>query len=432
MTKCALLPDEEFGGFGGNTSLKVVDQHWDVNCRTNIQPIKYIEKELLKQITNDLKHHFHVNLDLTKIRPNTIPTPKNIMDQYIQMESIFDNSTILDTFTKTNNKLTFYNSYTKQSEIFTIQPGTESKGGYNTINKYTSDIDISKIYIFREANPGGNNTPFNCFYENLKHLILYIIMCRYNNKNKIIPKPIGIGAITGTNKIGFLSEAGDMDLSIYINNFGQMKILSNIKKILFGIYEGLYNLNNIPNFPNLQFQHCDMKTSNIVILNHYSEDPYPLIIDFGFSIFKLDKIYFVVNGEMPYFNKFVDDPFYNTIIDFLTLLYSMKTTQFIRSIFNIQSSLNTTIFDKIIDIIYDVNIQTISELYKIKSQSFYIYIEQTKGYIDKSPIITKYNYNILPAELKQRMGIDTKRRFYIKYLKYKQKYLQLQKEINKY
>jgi hypothetical protein len=171
-----------------------------------LNQIPYNKDNLLRQITQDLNDFFNVKIDLPIINHNNADIFSSYNQIYTQYKSntikkLKDKFTTTTTTTTTTKKklkdkfttttttttLTFTDFFTNKSESFTLIPSKEIlQGGFNKINKYQSNT-TKLLYIFRESN-NKSEDDFNCFYENLKHLILYIIMCRYNNKKKIIPK----------------------------------------------------------------------------------------------------------------------------------------------------------------------------------------------------------------------------------------------------
>ena len=406
--------------------------------------------ELLEQITDDLKSQFNIIFDLTTITPNSSSSYREMKDMF-NIEDKTKSLTINDIFTKSTTTLTFTNSSTNKTETFNLMKDyTLASGGFNIISKYTSTIDPTKIYIFREAKNTVKNTPFDCFYENLKHIILYIIMYRYNNQNKVIPKPIGIGVINGTTNIGFLSESGDLNLEEYcrknIRYVDDNSTKSNkdkidkFKKILFRIFDSLYNLNKIPGLPILHFQHSDIKLENIVLLNS-TTDPYPLIIDFGFSSFKLGNIFFICPSPPTYANKLnvnkdINTQYYFPIVDFLTLLFDYykkdrNSDLKLRYMFS-ECNYENNVFNhrKLIELFTNKDLEAKYWPGVVYNQLFNEYI------INLSVTSTKIlalDYNIEPIGLKRCMGIKDDLimdKYTQKYLKYKQKYLQLKSYLN--
>ena len=99
-----------------------------------------------------------------------------------------------------------------------------SKGSFNETALYYIDSDINNTVVIRKNINSSNNIKlqFVSFYENLKHLILYILIRKYvrdTQYNKFIPKPFHLGFLKlELNNITtiMVMEGGVMDLTTYV------------------------------------------------------------------------------------------------------------------------------------------------------------------------------------------------------------------------
>jgi len=388
-----------------------------------LSQIDFNKDTFKKQISDDLETFFNISVDLTKI----IPDEKNISSSYYLLKSQFTelkmSNVIKNRIRLSHNKLFYTDNSSVPPNIIEFNlVGKLAEGGFNKVSKYTYN---DKSYIFREYRKEGNDELFNCFYENLKHLILYIIMCRYNGQIKTIPQPIGIGIYVnnGVEYIGFLSESGKID---FLDSLRAGISDNDIRLICHLIYKDLYMINNVPNM-NLCFSHNDMKSENIVL----TDDNYPLLIDFGFSFFKINDIIFYgpILSRQYYFNKDNCDRDYNLACDFITLLYTMKYYDYNYAISNDTKSIY---FYDNFRFISDKIIRAINKYEnKIKNDDVYTVLYDNSNI---KQIVKSFNYKLnFENNLFPQMNIDSSRLvlykrqlYYKKYLKYKQKYLQLQ------
>jgi len=390
-----------------------------------LEPIPFIKANLKKQITDDLQEFFNISFNLNLITPdiaNIYSSQRLFIEQFNEiykekgLSGIVKNEISIE-----DDKLLFTDTSVNppQKITFTFVDNLSS-GADNTVKKYTYN---NKSYIFREYKRKGYfNELFICFYENLKHLILYIVMCRYNRKLKIIPQPFGMGIYPNTDyytrlegsvpsNIGFITESGKSDLIEYLNTQPNEHL---IQMISYQIYKELFTINNILDM-NLCFMHDDIKADNIVL----TDDNYPLLIDFGLSTFKIDNIIFGYGHHRC-------DRYYNLASEFFIFLYNINYHIFT---FNISLDerciYNKNTFIKLIKIIQGsaFNVSTL-RIYGILSDNFSKDINIFAGYI----------YELTPTDLLEQMMIEPvlsiqyeREIFYKKYLKYKQKYLQLQK-----
>ena len=248
-------------------------------------------------------------------------------------------------------------------------------------------------------------------------------MCRYNGQIKTFPQPIGIGIYenNGVEYIGFLSESGKRD---FLDSLKAGISDNDVRLICHSIYKDLYMINDVPNM-NLCFSHNDIKVENIVL----TDDNYPLLIDFGFSFFKINDIIFYgpILSREYYFNKDNCDRDYNLACDFIVLLYNMRYYDYNYEISNDAKSIY---FYNNFRFLSDKIIRAINK-YKISIDDVYTVLYDNSNI---KQIVKSFNYKLnFENNLFPQMNIDSSRLvlykrqlYYKKYLKYKQKYLQLQ------
>jgi len=347
---------------------------------------------------------------------------------------------------------------TTERKIFTFKK-TLSSGSFNKTEIYTEKIlyktgihesgITEKEYIFRSSINTSVNQ-FKSFYENLKHIILYVLLRKYLNNLKFIPQPYYFGLkknLDGTIIIYMIMEKGENTLDDY---FAKPEVtFDEIKKIIFSIYADLYDLNSISFHDNskLNFKHNDLKCNNAVI----SVKKTPLLIDFGLSMFRLKDIR---RGEIKFIScesgirsRYYDDNNKNIVHDMFHLISSLnfiskpglrafdvlKFTQNIGSnIFdtpNITNIINTIYNTKLLFGVIPGGIQRITDydLFRL----FYDTFNLDDPRISDLMRTNNFNINITPEQLAinidLRIGDRIIDRFENKYLKYKQKYLKLSK-----
>lgn len=199
-----------------------------------------------------------------------------------------------------------------------------SEGSFNKtdiyIDKTTHDY---KEYIFRSSTGKTFDDQFKSFYENLKHIILYIIIRKLLGSIKFIPKPYFFGLkkeASGLVILYMVMEKGENTLDEYIDE--KNIPVEQIKNILFSIYTDLYLFNSLFD-EKINFKHNDFKANNIVITSR----GVPLIIDFGLSMFNLvdkgRKIKFIT-CEPTVGYVYYDTFNYNIIHDLLHLIASLN------------------------------------------------------------------------------------------------------------
>ncbi len=199
-----------------------------------------------------------------------------------------------------DNGKTYY--YTPTSDI-------NLSGTFNEILIY-SDDSTNKKYVIKQnkkvdltkiKNPVVKRflktlNTIKAFYENLKHIILTILVTNTYGEIKLMPKIYDIGYIQeqpdlprpGNIKSGI---GGTMCIVIEYghvlsnNMAGNRKLdtTPKLNKFIYSVYKALELINSIQ--PPIHFRHGDLKHDNLLI----SEDNKPIIIDFGFSEFELDS-----------------------------------------------------------------------------------------------------------------------------------------------
>jgi hypothetical protein len=309
-----------------------------------------------------------------------------------------------------------------------------SEGSFNKVEIWTNakgeEVSLRKsINIFKK--PFSEEIKlkiFNSFYENIKHIILYLIIRKYKGNIKIIPKPYYL-AIDQDNinlEILMIMEKGDITLKDYmITNQSNMLL---IRKQYYTIYKNLTDLQYICNF-----RHGDLKTNNVILTKNLN----PILIDFGFSNFIIKNkdrglIHFINLDDrfeqLPYYYKL----YYNSIHDILQLIassYSVLGSD-CGKIFKFTSNSKSNILDEdnILEIFmilkeaYDINFNDIFRTFYDFNKFNLLEYEET---LDVANTI-----GISPHQLAINLGLDEEtsilRELYEKkYLKYKKKYLQL-------
>jgi len=254
------------------------------------------------------------NFGLNKIEISDINNLK------MQFSLLINNPNYLAVFEKLNNNII----YNRRKSNGTIEKRTfkfKSKfqnGGYNKTQIYYDEL-TNKEYLIRFTDINTPEAQFYSFYENLKHIILYIIIYKYADNIKMIPEPYYLGVMKDTKIIYMIMEKAEFTLGDYIGKRYSTDI--DIRKIIFTVYSNLVTLEEKTK---IGFRHHDLKLNNIVITNM----GIPLIIDFGFSQFNIEtennKIEFV-NPEAFNYSKYYEPNKYvgyNIVHDILHLIVS--------------------------------------------------------------------------------------------------------------
>ena len=212
---------------------------------------------------------------------------KNI-DNYGTFISL-DKSGIYKTLQYTRKKM----DGTMEYDTFTFVKNL-TRGSFNMASLYRNNKGITVIIRRNKNNSPLTNIKLQyvSFYENLKHIILYILIRKYISDipNKFIPKPFHIGFLkldeivnSGNINTIMVMEGGRMDLSEYIDH-DSIKIKKMIAKVYYMLYMIYSRLK-------INFKHNDMKGNNIVI----TREGEPMLIDFGLSEFTLIEHFGITN-----------------------------------------------------------------------------------------------------------------------------------------
>ena len=146
------------------------------------------------------------------------------------VKDISNISNHINVFDESNNILTCSinnNSYNFIDRI--------DKGSYNYIDLYRDQS--GNDYIVRRANSQYLYHQFLGFYENIKHILLYLLIKNKMNNVKIVPEPYCIGILHPEMKnpeILFIMEKGNKTLYEYCKD--DTTSVDDIKKILLEIY----------------------------------------------------------------------------------------------------------------------------------------------------------------------------------------------------
>lgn len=261
-------------------------------------------------------------------------------------------------FTETINDNNHVEHFTYKQKI--------GKGSFNTAYSYEKiEGDIKKRYIIKITNPndidGNGATDYVkkvhhliiSFYENLKHIILYILIRIYIPKKiKLIPKIIKIGHIQAPKNKGYI-----VVIMEYGGNFFKPTNwpIQQIETFIYSVYKGLELLNGL----NIHFRHGDLKNTNILV----SSTNKPIIIDFGFTEFELTpeiKFYgdYLLHNYYNEFNHLIDSNF-NKLIDINTENYNnvSKYISVIKQYHNFEAAESILILNLGIEIIRNYCIQ---------------------------------------------------------------------------
>ena len=326
---------------------------------------------------------------------------------------------------------------------------TIAKGTFNNTSIYKDTTSMEKFIVRRSKLFKNWNTEedkeeiFKSFYENIKHIILYLLIRKKIGDYKFIPKPyyLGIdrideGFMKGI-EIIMVMELGTNTLRKYIeDNRTNIKL---IRKQFLTIYT---DLNKLSIF---DFRHGDLKCNNIVM----SKKSNPLIIDFGYSQFSFMNesgrhiLFKSQNTMLANYDKTTYNG-YNQIHDMLQLIASVNFIEDFNAdildplkIFKFIRNENTNILDetnirKIFIALSDSN----EDKPEYKDNLFHIFyngesfdLTVLNDHPDFNYIDAKISIYIDPHTLAENIGLRPTdylfESYEKKYLKYKMKYLQL-------
>jgi len=155
----------------------------------------------------------------------------------------------------------------------------------------------------------------------MKHIILHLLVKRNNIKIKFIPIPyycvLNSDITLGKFSFFMIMEKGEQTLENYLENLLEMKMKNElrssiIKQYFFSIYSDLYLLEFI------KFRHGDLKINNIVLTLKAN----PLLIDFDYSQFNIGTLVFksIRDSEGIHYDK----PYFNQVHDIMQLIVSLN------------------------------------------------------------------------------------------------------------
>jgi hypothetical protein len=383
------------------------------------------------------------------------------IDNYFEeiIKDLDNLSDYIDEFTQYTNIYTLkhkglYGSYYEKNYIVGSSAGT---GSWN--ETFTCKDEKGKEFIIKRTNTPDMDGERESFYENMKHLILYILIRKYIGKLKFIPQIYHLGILRKSkNDISIICimEKGNFILGDYINTVPFI----DTQKVFLKIYNSLFI---IEDKLKMNFKHNDFKENNILV----SSDGKPLLIDFGFCEFKIDTISFHTLTHKSHENFDSTNYFgYNIIhdiIQLLTSLYNIPGARFCPyDIFKFVKNRNTNILDVAVLIQYlnskfpvvytdsdgrfNKSVKFSSPIHLLPDLELQYFKKMFLTFYDKG----KYdlvndqviNYLLLgksifitPTELAYNIGIplpsddDSFGNFEEKYKKYKMKYLKLKNRL---
>jgi hypothetical protein len=402
-----------------------------------VAPVNLVEEHsIFDTIENELKI-FGLNIQLGTIDELRVQF-KNLVDDPLNFATFKDG--VVDASGNQSIELNrAYSDGTIERKFFTFKKHLSS-GSFNTTDIYTSN---NKEYIFRSSTSSTDEDQFKSFYENLKHIILYIIIRKRLGNIKFIPQPYHFGVkknrITGQITLYMIMEKGKETLEDYLGKTGLSA--EQIKKLVFSIYCDLYELSflymkagDISTI--LKFKHNDFKCNNLVV----SENGAPLIIDFGFSQFTLTdagrSIKFISCEDSIFKSIYYESEpnGYNVTHDMLQLIASFnfitkrgfKPFEILKFTNNPSSNiLDTNVIVSIISALYPAYLIDSRDLFRIFYGKF-----DLRKILDS--ISKDISIEITPLELANNIGLTLADRiidtFEKKYRKYKMKYLNLLKQ----
>jgi serine/threonine protein kinase len=330
---------------------------------------------------------------------------------------------------------------------YKIEDSGRESGGENQI-KICTDNATNKKVVLRNNISETNEVSL---VENIKHYILYILTELYLGGKEYIVQPfyIGLGKINDTTKIFITMEKGDTNLLDKFNGMDrEVSKLGLIIPITKSLSEILNELNQIKTLPDdetskINFKHGDLKLNNIII---NSGDCIKLI-DFGISQFEIKNDNGVIQKFPTHYNYIESRG--SSLITHNPIYYSNYKLNITHDLLMFISSLNLVYSN--ICIIFDLSEE--NNIFHGRNMCAYfrkhfgdpnnksLYNEFYKASFDIKNDMLKNN--ILTDSLKYSDIIwDNSEIFvtdftrdstdeFMKYLKYKAKYLHLKNKINK-
>ncbi|ADO67165.1 hypothetical protein crov132 [Cafeteria roenbergensis virus] len=337
---------------------------------------------------------------------------------------------------------------TKDKELVIKNLTKITRGSFNIV--YTGDTNLKnfKKVIIRTTVGVPFDSLHDTIYENLKHIILYLInRCNINKNYQLIPQPIFMGILKKPDEkyyLFFIMEKGDYTLDSKISSLIP-KILNNtiipydkmeLRKLIYSFYKSLILFNEHLFY----FAHNDSKFNNAII-----KDGKIMLIDFGYTSFKLFDLVF--NSSHSFSNYYsLTDVNLNAVQDLCQMLYSFYVLFIIYFKQNKSSRTDQVkILKEFNDILnvpdkkfigYNLYWSDVYLIFREKGietdliwkQFYHKNFTKFFGTLINNNIYTDY---ISPDEMKRDYEITDEDEtlfnnfYYTKYLKYKNKYLQL-------
>ncbi|ADO67169.1 hypothetical protein crov136 [Cafeteria roenbergensis virus] len=320
-----------------------------------------------------------------------------------------------------------------------------ARGTHNIVYDATTNSPKYKNIILRTTVGVPHTDLHKSIYENLKHLVLYLVnRCNIGKKFQLIPQPLFFGIykqFDGDYRACFIMEKGDGTLEQKVG-FTLKKILNNtftddykneIRRLIYSFYKSLFLFNEQLDY----FAHGDAKYNNVIIKNEKL-----MLIDFGYSSFKIGKLVFNSsqnnNIYYPFYHKEVNavQDLCQLLLSFLYIFDKYLTVKRINDddnfwkIFETYKTILSVPGEKFIgyniyssDVISKFISLPIADVWKVlyKNNIFkYIYMLDLKQIISPDKMKKDYNITVDDDNLYNRY-------YYKKYIKYKNKYLKLQK-----
>ena len=393
--------------------------------------VPVVERSIFDTIENELK-----NFGLNKIKLGTFNELKEqfrtLIDDPVNFGRFKDGG-VVDAYGGKNIE---YDRVRPDGKIDRRIFSFKKKLAAGSFNK--TDIYIDKTthdyqeYIFRSSTGKNFDDQFKSFYENLKHIILYIIIRKLLGPIKFIPKPYFFGLkkeASGVVTLYMVMEKGENTLDEYIDE--KNIPVEQIKNILFSIYTDLYLFNSLFD-EKINFKHNDFKANNIVITSRGT----PLIIDFGFSMFNLvdgGRTLQFVSCERSIRSVYYSSFNFNIIHDLLQLIASLNfcsrkdfsSFDILKFVKNSGSNiLDSSVIKSVLTRNFGAQSVTAMNLYSRFYETFNLNTMVQPNLVSITPHVLAENIGFL---WKDRI-IDN---YEIKYRKYKQKYLNLKVFKNK-
>ena len=318
-----------------------------------------------------------------------------------------------------------------------------AEGSFNAVYKCTTNSPVFRTVVLRKTLKSNKTAIYQSIYENIKHIILYLInRANIGKKYQLVPTPLFMGIYKnakGESDLFFLMEKGDYTLdeglhsifeSIMNDTFADNDKMK-LKVMTYSFYKFLTLLNEKLDY----FAHSDFKFNNALLKNGKI-----MLIDFGFSSFKLFDLVFRSEHNSIYYPSFEKQ--YNPVQDLCQMLSSINFV--VRDFLKKKEIYTQSNLTKIINKLDEaVNIPGKNFIgYKIFSESFIKSFEKHTHYSEIWRLFYKENFHninleftsfISTNEMKTDYGITFSAKklynhfYYQKYLKYKKKYITLKK-----